>query len=124
MLVSFSDLVIYLSDVFYSSFYLYPVYFISFILSYSFSYFLFFFLIFFFFFFFFFSSRRRHTRSKRDWSSDVCSSDPTSRLILRASATQSAPATLAEPLVGRANPTRILIAVVLPAPLGPTKPRI
>src|SRR5438067_8395709 len=28
-----------------------------------------------FFCFFFFSSRRRHTRSKRDWSSDVCSSD-------------------------------------------------
>src|SRR5690349_22158012 len=28
---------------------------------------------------FFFSSRRRHTRSLRDWSSDVCSSD----LILR-----------------------------------------
>src|SRR5699024_11324518 len=27
------------------------------------------------FFSFFFSSRRRHTRSKRDWSSDVCSSD-------------------------------------------------
>src|SRR5699024_9314537 len=26
-------------------------------------------------FFFFFSSRRQHTRSKRDWSSDVCSSD-------------------------------------------------
>src|SRR5206468_4551073 len=25
--------------------------------------------------FFFFSSRRRHTRSDRDWSSDVCSSD-------------------------------------------------
>src|SRR5699024_11920113 len=25
--------------------------------------------------FFCFSSRRRHTRSKRDWSSDVCSSD-------------------------------------------------
>src|SRR5699024_12149291 len=24
---------------------------------------------------FYFSSRRRHTRSKRDWSSDVCSSD-------------------------------------------------
>src|SRR5690349_3223009 len=31
----------------------------------------FFFLVF----FFFFSSRRRHTRSLRDWSSDVCSSD-------------------------------------------------
>src|SRR5437868_9158454 len=30
-------------------------------------------------FFFFFSSRRRHTRSKRDWSSDVCSSDLRSR---------------------------------------------
>src|SRR5207249_5671795 len=26
-----------------------------------------------------FSSRRRHTRSKRDWSSDVCSSDLFSR---------------------------------------------
>src|SRR5690349_23475515 len=32
-------------------------------------------LFFYFFFFFFFSSRRRHTRSLRDWSSDVCSSD-------------------------------------------------
>src|SRR5699024_8855432 len=30
--------------------------------------------------FFFFSSRRRHTRSKRDWSSDVCSSDLSTRL--------------------------------------------
>ena len=29
--------------------------------------------------FFFFSSRRRHTRSKRDWSSDVCSSDLNAR---------------------------------------------
>src|SRR6266403_314337 len=32
-------------------------------------------------FFFFFSSRRRHTRSLRDWSSDVCSSDLLRRLI-------------------------------------------
>src|SRR5699024_11978023 len=32
---------------------------------------------------FFFSSRRRHTRSKRDWSSDVCSSDLTPRLVTR-----------------------------------------
>src|SRR5690349_22960038 len=39
-------------------------------------YYLFFFFIFLF--FFFFSSRRRHTRSLRDWSSDVCSSDLTS----------------------------------------------
>src|SRR2546427_7028351 len=29
--------------------------------------------------FFFFSSRRRHTRFDCDWSSDVCSSDLTSR---------------------------------------------
>src|SRR2546421_708775 len=32
--------------------------------------------------FFFFSSRRRHTRSDRDWSSDVCSSDLTVFLAL------------------------------------------
>src|SRR6266704_4647158 len=32
--------------------------------------------------YFFFSSRRRHTRSKRDWSSDVCSSDLTLRRLL------------------------------------------
>src|SRR5699024_893651 len=30
---------------------------------------------------FFVSSRRRHTRSKRDWSSDVCSSDLTDHVI-------------------------------------------
>src|SRR5206468_5878366 len=34
-----------------------------------------------FFFFFFFSSRRRHTRSDRDWSSDVCSSDLSGNVI-------------------------------------------
>src|SRR6185312_16477499 len=38
-------------------------------------FFFFFYFFFVFFFFFFFSSRRRHTRSDRDWSSDVCSSD-------------------------------------------------
>src|SRR5215471_19992934 len=32
---------------------------------------------------FFFSSRRRHTRSLRDWSSDVCSSDLADRGALR-----------------------------------------
>src|SRR5690349_22694579 len=31
--------------------------------------------------FFFFSSRRRHTRSLRDWSSDVCSSDLPDRWV-------------------------------------------
>src|SRR5204862_670364 len=30
---------------------------------------------------FFFSSRRRHTRSLRDWSSDVCSSDLSVALV-------------------------------------------
>src|SRR5216683_3651910 len=39
------------------------------------SFFFFFHEVISFFFFFFFSSRRRHTRSDRDWSSDVCSSD-------------------------------------------------
>src|SRR5438874_10528388 len=34
-------------------------------------------------FFFFFSSRRRHTRSLRDWSSDVCSSDLPNDLPVR-----------------------------------------
>src|SRR6185312_7565925 len=33
--------------------------------------------------FFFFSSRRRHTRSDRDWSSDVCSSDLVVRIVDR-----------------------------------------
>src|SRR5699024_11834443 len=32
-----------------------------------------------------FSSRRRHTRSKRDWSSDVCSSDLIHNTLLEAS---------------------------------------
>src|SRR5690349_23405123 len=39
----------------------------------------------FFFFFFFFSSRRRHTRSLRDWSSDVCSSDLSSSVVMELS---------------------------------------
>src|SRR5699024_11368058 len=39
--------------------------------------------------FFFFSSRRRHTRSKRDWSSDVCSSDLTRRTFERIAADYS-----------------------------------
>src|SRR5207247_6441410 len=33
---------------------------------------------------FFFSSRRRHTRSTRDWSSDVCSSDLNDQASMRA----------------------------------------
>src|SRR3712207_3817766 len=33
---------------------------------------------------FFFSSRRRHTRYWRDWSSDVCSSDPNAFSVIDA----------------------------------------
>src|SRR5262245_65585767 len=36
--------------------------------------------------FFFFSSRRRHTRCLSDWSSDVCSSDLLTRVVLDADA--------------------------------------
>src|SRR3989440_2269402 len=39
---------------------------------------------------FFFSSRRRHTRSDRDWSSDVCSSDLTPPTALLSSGLNSA----------------------------------
>src|SRR5690349_23930325 len=55
----------------------YVILYLHFFFSYFFYlfFFFFFFLVIFFFFFFFFSSRRRHTRSLRDWSSDVCSSD-------------------------------------------------
>src|SRR5437868_12159050 len=49
--------------------------------------------------FFFFSSRRRHTRSKRDWSSDVCSSDLQLRDSLQAPRRGSTAARLlAQPL--------------------------
>src|SRR5207249_3460113 len=46
------------------------------------------------------SSRRRHTRSKRDWSSDVCSSDltPGAEHVLMTINAQDAPVAL--PLVG------------------------
>src|SRR6266496_4566100 len=40
--------------------------------------------------FFFFSSRRRHTRSLRDWSSDVCSSDLDQVTMIPASAEATA----------------------------------
>src|SRR5262245_7603715 len=49
---------------------------------------------------------------------------PTSRLTRPLSRVQSTPAMRARPLVGRSWPTRMRIVVVLPAPLGPTKPRI
>src|SRR5437868_15341435 len=45
--------------------------------------------------FFFFSSRRRHTKSKRDWSSDVCSSDLTGK-----NRTGVIPAPAVSPVIG------------------------
>src|SRR5207249_8256172 len=48
---------------------------------------------------FFFSSRRRHTRSKRDWSSDVCSSDLCEHALVSAQVAGSAviPASMLRP---------------------------
>src|SRR5690349_23724647 len=52
-------------------------------------------MLYFFLFFFFFSSRRRHTRSLRDWSSDVCSSD------LQKAALDVANCTIRAPISGK-----------------------
>src|SRR6266496_593234 len=52
--------------------------------------------------FFFFSSRRRHTRSLRDWSSDVCSSD----LALSPRSRRSAAAVASQRSAFRAQSTR------------------
>src|SRR5207247_2913535 len=49
----------------------------------------------------FFSSRRRHTRSTRDWSSDVCSSDLADRAKSRVERLQAATAELAKGLSQR-----------------------
>src|SRR5204862_5323060 len=77
---------------------------------------------------FFFSSRRRHTRSLRDWSSDVCSSDLTTEVdaalsplvgsYLRALAARAADEGLPEPRImqskiGRAScRERVKISVI------------
>src|SRR5207249_5434900 len=47
---------------------------------------------------FFFSGRRRHTRSKRDWSSDVCSSDLRKAPRIQSSRLRPAVAHLQRPL--------------------------
>src|SRR6267378_5065319 len=49
-------------------------------------------------FFFFFSSRRRHTRSLRDWSSDVCSSDLSAPLRLQEAVGAEVARDFADPL--------------------------
>src|SRR5437868_8799374 len=52
-------------------------------------------------FLFFFSSRRRHTRSKRDWSSDVCSSDL--QALKRSSARRALPVRRNQGMVARTD---------------------
>src|SRR5207249_7618004 len=65
---------------------------------------------------FFFSSRRRHTRSKRDWSSDVCSSDLSSKrpnvanYVTESSYTEDIPA---RTYVGDAQDKRMLVVMNL-----------
>src|SRR6266576_5724895 len=61
-------------------------------------------------FFFFFSSRRRHTRSLRDWSSDVCSSD----LLARAAGPRHRPPRAA----GEGRMRRLRIGFLFRRPYG------
>src|SRR6266496_6239787 len=61
------------------------------------------------FFFFFFSSRRRHTRSLRDWSSDVCSSDLELRFDTLTIKPMSDPNNLFPQVLGREIGDRIRI---------------
>src|SRR2546421_2629655 len=60
--------------------------------------------------FFFFSSRRRHTRSDRDWSSDVCSSDLVSTSFIRLSPSMLLPVHAAR------APSRIASCVAISTP--------
>src|SRR5450432_2490782 len=77
--------------------------------------------------FFFFSSRRRHTRSDRDWSSDVCSSD---LLALRERLFPPLFASTTVPFRPAMVPptTKVLVAqltttpVTLPEPTAPVPP--
>src|SRR5207249_5559675 len=83
------------------------------------------------FFFFFFSSRRRHTRSKRDWSSDVCSSDllthcPSSRsktAFLRFAGITGSPALVisSNHLGMTFNPLSKIVSAILLAPALPAQ---
>src|SRR5207249_7477474 len=57
--------------------------------------------------FFFFSSRRRHTRSKRDWSSDVCSSDLNERQATHGGSGLAAPATTSPARTSSRPPTAV-----------------
>src|SRR6266496_3250653 len=71
-------------------------------------------------FFFFFSSRRRHTRSLRDWSSDVCSSDLVGRQVLGQQRVQTRDPghTLRQPATGQ-PPTGLILHLDIVMGLGP-----
>src|SRR6266576_5319958 len=71
-------------------------------------------------FFFFFSSRRRHTRSLRDWSSDVCSSDLGAAKDLAIS-TANVPTPPAAPLIRTFFPDEILLLSLTPPRRRPCK---
>src|SRR5699024_12066806 len=60
---------------------------------------------------------RRHTRSKRDWSSDVCSSDLDPALAFCA-ASGSTAARYGHTDLGRIEPGRRADLVILDSPLG------
>src|SRR6266576_3494660 len=67
--------------------------------------------------FFFFSSRRRHTRSLRDWSSDVCSSDlsfSAAEENFHTAARQGIDAEVFWPGVGTARATELVLRRLLP----------
>src|SRR6266496_4888492 len=72
------------------------------------------------FFFFFFSSRRRHTRSLRDWSSDVCSSDLFAGFLPIVFAHTAVPARLAK--AARPLSKRRAFGAALPQSEGGVKP--
>src|SRR5699024_12230658 len=66
----------------------------------------------------FFSSRRRHTRSKRDWSSDVCSSDLA--FFLDAVSSGLPAAQLIDPLLQAPSHAPLRVVVVAPPGTGKT----
>src|SRR2546428_4095514 len=68
---------------------------------------------------FFFSSRRRHTRSDRDWSSDVCSSD---LLANQLASTTKTPVTISLAGAATFGALAYLVGVIVPAAIQPPFP--
>src|SRR5699024_12573622 len=70
---------------------------------------------------FFFSSRRRHTRSKRDWSSDVCSSDLRDLILFQYGFVKSYKLLLYSPNLIKINFSKELITLSITNPKSPIK---